>query len=189
MPYDSDCADYFTAPSTPVTMKALGLVSLLTAAVIAAPASPSDAIVPVLTKNRGEYSFELYIKEYCNNDPASTKPEVHAYAEFNHGAGYEYGWGFQKASPKTFTLDDMSISIRYSPDTSETSFEAGDCTWKDGDTMKDICGWCDQGAPWIGFEGAGKIDCSTRPDLSRVSVNLTTLIRHRSRLTTSSTAR
>jgi len=156
-------------------MRGVCLLPLLAAGIIAVPTSSTDSTVLVLTKNRGEYNFEVYIKEYCNTNPTSTKPDVHAYAEFNHGDGYEYGWGFQKASPKTFVLDDVSISVRHSPDTSETSFEAGDCMWKDGNTVKDSCGRCDQGVPWIGLEGGGQIDCSTRPELSRVSVHLTTL--------------
>lgn len=169
-------------------MTGLRLVSLLAAAVIAAPAPSSDSTVPTLTKNRGEYSFELYIKEYCNVDPASTQSTVHAYAEFNHGDGYEYGWAFEKSSPKTFILDDVSVSVRHDPDTSKTSFESGDCKWKDGDTVKESCGWCDQGVPWTGAGGARQMDCSARPELSRVSVDSTTLGRYRCRLTVSSTA-
>src|SRR5690242_13753110 len=126
-------------------MKGLRLVSLLVAAVIAAPAPSFDSNVPTLTKNRGEYNFELNIKEYCNVDPASTQSTVHAFAEFNHGDSYEYGWAFEKSSPKTFILNDVSISVRHDPDTSETSFESGGCKWKDGDTVKESCGWCDQG--------------------------------------------
>jgi hypothetical protein len=182
-------AYHSTAPTTTVTMKAVSLLPLLAAGTIAAPASSTDSTVPSLTKNRGEYNFELYVKEYCNTDPASTKPEVHAYAEFSHGDSYEYGWACEKSSPRTFTLNDVSISVRHDPDTSETFFESGDCKWKDGDTAKESCGWCDRGVQWIGFDGARQIDCSTRSELSRVSNYSATLRRYRFRLTTSSTAR
>lgn len=151
-------------------MKGLGLVSLLAAAIIAASASSSDLTVPTLTKNRPEYSFQLYIKEYCKVDPASTQSKIHAYAGSNYGDGYEYGWAFEKSSPKTFVLGDVSISIHHDVDTSETFFESGDCRWKDGYIVKESCGWCDRGMPWIGAEGTRQIDCSAHPELFRVSV-------------------
>lgn len=154
-------------------MKGARLLLLLTAGVIAAPApvSLTDPTIPALTKNRGEYNFDLYVKEYCNTDPASTKLGVHAYAEFNHDGGYEYGWAVERSSPKTFVLNDVSISIRHDPDSSETLFESGDCKWKDRDMTKESCGWCDRDVPWAGSEGARQIDCSKHPELSRVSIH------------------
>lgn len=171
-------------------MRGACLLPLLAAGVTAAPApmSSTDSTVPALTKNRGEYNFELYVKEYCNTDPASTKLDVHAYTEINHGDGYEYGWAVEKSSPKTFILNDVSISVRHDPDTSETFFESGDCKWKDGGTEKESCGWCDRGVPWTGSQGARQIDCSTHPELSRVSNHPKTSPPYMLRLTISSTA-
>ncbi|KAF3043001.1 hypothetical protein E8E12_009985 [Didymella heteroderae] len=116
-------------------MKGLSLFSLLAADIIAVPAPPSDSTELPLTKNRGEYNFELYIKEYCNIDPTSIKPEVHAYAEFSYGDGFEYGWAFEKPSAKTFALDDIFVSVRHDGYTSGMSFESGHCKWKDGDAV------------------------------------------------------
>lgn len=158
-------------------MKGVRLLPFLAAGIIAAPApaSSTNSTVPVLTKNCGEYNFELYLKEYCNIEFASIKPEVHAHAKFNHSSGYEYDQAVEQSSPIAFILDDVSLSIRHNPNTSETTFDSGDCKWKDGDMMKESCGWCDQGVPWTGSGATEQIDCSTSPELSGVNIDSMTL--------------
>lgn len=182
-------------------MKASSLLPLLAAGIIAAPAPSSntsasqslkldDTTVSTLSKGYEKYTFKLYIKEYCNIDVKFVpfKSDLHVYAEVFHDDDHKYGWDFTRGSPKTFSLDNTDISIRHNYDTSETSFEYGDCEWKDGETVDKNCGWCDQDMPWKESEDASQIDCSRHLELFRVSVDLTTPSRYDCKLTTSSAA-
>lgn len=166
-------------------MKAFSLPPLLAAGIVAAPAPPSDTTaslspelddttVSMLSKGYEKSTFELSINEHCCLDAklVPSEPELHAYARFFHGNDYEYSWDFARSLPKTFTIDNTDLSIRHDYDTSCTSFEYGECKWKDGETVDKSCGWCDQGAQWQGPGAADQIDCSARPELSRVSVHL-----------------
>ncbi|KAF1933231.1 uncharacterized protein M421DRAFT_192296 [Didymella exigua CBS 183.55] len=183
-------------------MKASSLLPLLAAGIIAAPAPPSDTTasshlgpddtsVTELSKGYEKHSFDLYINEYCNinGKSVSAKPELHVRAELFHDDDKSHGFEIVKGATKVSLLDSTDILVRHDYDTSETSFEYGDCKWKDGNTVDKNCGWCDQNAPWRGPESDGQIDCSARPQLSRVSVNSTTLSRYDHGLIASSTER
>ncbi|KAF2632915.1 hypothetical protein BU25DRAFT_454083 [Macroventuria anomochaeta] len=160
----------FAAPAPTTNFTAHGTVQSLEAGTDIVNAFTADSVT-TQSKGHEEYSFELYIHEYCNIDVKiePLKPAFHVYAEFYHDDGHEYGWDFEGGLTKTFALDTAGddISIRHDYDTSDTFFEYEDCKWRDGETKIRKCGVCDQSAPWEGPEGANQLDCAIDPHLYR----------------------